>query len=49
VTVTTVLLLAWFVVVLFWLVNHYHRENFKYELEYRNGKHPHWEAPESEV
>jgi hypothetical protein len=30
------------VLIVFWLVNHYHRENFKYELEYRNGKHPHW-------
>ncbi len=40
--VAPILVIAWFVLIVFWLVNHYHTQNVKYELEYRNGKHPHW-------
>lgn len=44
-TTVALLFLAWLVVVVFWMLNHYHRENVAYELEYRRGKHPHWVAP----
>ena len=36
------LMIGWVVVVAFWLLNHYYRENLKYEQEYRRGLHPRW-------
>ena len=44
-TVAASLFLAWLVLVVFWMLNHYHRQNTNYELEYRRGQHPHWVAP----
>lgn len=40
--VAGVLLTGYFVVLVFWLLNHYHRQNVKYEQEYREGKRPRW-------
>ncbi len=45
-SVTTILVVAWFVVIVFWLANYYHRENYRYELEYRAGKRPRWDKPD---
>ncbi len=36
-TVAGMLFLAWLVVVVFWMSNHYVRENQKYEQEYKRG------------
>jgi heme O synthase-like polyprenyltransferase len=45
-SVSAVLFLAWIVVMTFWMVNHFYRQNQKYEMEYRQGKHPRWEKPD---
>ena len=37
--VASALLIAWFVLVGMWVLNHYFNANKKYELDYRAGKH----------
>lgn len=44
-TVAGSLFLAWLVVVVFWMSNHYHRANVKYEQEYKRGLRPRWDKP----
>lgn len=36
------LLMIWFFVVLFWVLNSFIAKNQKYENEYRQGKRPKW-------
>ncbi len=45
-TIAGMLFLAWLVVVVFWMSNHYYRENLKYEREYRLGLRPRWHKPD---
>jgi heme O synthase-like polyprenyltransferase len=40
--VWSLLAILWFVVIVFWLLNHFHRENLKYEQEYKRGERPRW-------
>lgn len=38
--VVHLLFIGWVVIVAFWLLNHFHAKNVKYEDEYRRGLHP---------
>ena len=44
-TIAGMLFLAWLVLVVFWMSNHYYRENQAYEREYQRGLRPRWHKP----
>jgi len=45
-TLPGILFVAWLVVVLFWMSNHYFRDNQRYENEYKRGLRPRWHRPD---